>query len=211
MFTGIVRGVGEVAKADVREDAASLWIRSPILDDAGAGASVAVDGVCLTITEIEGDVCRFDVTRETISRTALRERLVGDRVNLERPLRAGEELGGHIVQGHVDGVGRVEGVTEEGPSKRVRIRTPAGLDRYLVEKGSVTVDGVSLTVTAVDATGFEVALVPHTLEATTLGEAAPGRKVNLEVDVLAKYVEKLLAPWTGTGGPGAGEDDAGYL
>ncbi len=182
MFTGIVER-GEVVKVEATPDGARLWIRSPILETCALGASVATNGVCLTVTDRDGDVCRFDVIRESLDRSALGDLEAGDRVNVERPVRAGDELGGHIVQGHVDGVGDVVSVSSEG---RMRVATP--LTRYIVEKGSITVNGVSLTVTAVDEAAFEVALIPHTLEVTNLGEAD---RVNIEVDVLAKYVEKL--------------------
>lgn len=187
MFTGIVTS-GEV----VSVEGGSLRVRGEVLADAEVGASVAVDGVCLTVVERRGDACRFDVSAETASRTTLGDKEPGDRVNLERPLRAGAELGGHIVQGHVDGIGRVARIAEDGSGGRVvRIACDAPLLRYVVEKGSVAVDGVSLTAARVDAGGFEVALVPHTLEVTSLGRYAEGRPVNIEVDVVAKYVEKL--------------------
>jgi riboflavin synthase len=190
MFTGIVEHLGEVVKV---EDGV-LWVSSPVLAGAAKGASVAVDGVCLTVTEREADLCRFDLSGETLERSTLGERRPGDAVNLERPLRAGDELGGHIVQGHVDGIGRVTAVAPEGAGTRMTVAVAAELLRYVVEKGSVTVDGVALTVTAVTAAGFEVALIPHTLAVTSLGDAEAGRRVNIEVDVLARYVEKLVAP-----------------
>ena len=152
------------------------------------GDSVAVDGVCLTVVANGGGALAFDVVPETLDRV----RPFGDRVNLEPALRAGEPLGGHYVQGHVDGVGTVTSAEQERDGARIRIDPPAELLRYVVEKGSITVDGVSLTVAAVDETGFEVALIPHTLEATTLSRLHPGDTVNLEADVLAKYVERLL-------------------
>lgn len=187
MFTGIVTS-GEVVGADER----ALRVRGPLLASAETGASVAIDGVCLTVAERDGDTCRFDLSPETASRTTLGQRSPGDRVNLERPLRAGAELGGHIVQGHVDGVGRVERVEADGRGGRtVRIACDPSVTRYVVEKGSVAVDGVSLTATEVGGESFEVALIPHTLEVTTLGAYAEDRRVNVEVDVVAKYVEKL--------------------
>jgi riboflavin synthase len=154
---------------------------------------VAVNGVCLTAVEPDGDGFSADVMEETLRRSSLGPLGTGDTVNLELPLRAGDRLGGHIVQGHVDGTGEVESVREEGLSRVVRIAAPDELLRYVVEKGSIAVEGVSLTVSAVDGDAFEVSLIPETLERTTLGAAAPGRTVNLEVDVLAKYVEKLKA------------------
>src|SRR4051812_30077195 len=179
MFTGIVREVGRVVSFDGHR----LVIDAQT--HAAAGDSIAVDGVCLTA--VDGSQLAFDVVDETLSRTTLGALGPGDRVNLEPALRAGEPLGGHLVQGHVDGLGRVRSVGEP-----VWIDPPAELLRYCVEKGSITVDGVSLTIAALDGEGFAVALVPHTLEATTLRELAPGDAVNLEVDILAKYVERLL-------------------
>jgi len=179
VFTGIVREVGRVESFDGHRLVVAGELR------AAEGDSVAVDGVCLTA--VDGMRLVFDVVDETLSRTTLGTLKAGDRVNLEPALRAGDPLGGHIVQGHVDGIGRVREVGD-----LVWVDAPADLLRYCVEKGSITVDGVSLTVAAVDEQGFGVALVPHTLEVTTLGGLTPGDAVNLEVDVLAKYVEKLL-------------------
>jgi riboflavin synthase len=188
MFTGIVER-GEVVEAR----GSHLVVRSSLLRDCENGASVSINGVCLTVTSRDGTTCSFDVVDETLARSSLGDLREGMRVSVERPVRIGDELGGHIVQGHVDGVGSVDGITPEGDGKRVRITTPDGLARYIVEKGSITVDGVSLTVTSVDDEGFEVALIPTTLELTTLGAADIGYRVNLEVDVLAKYVEKLVS------------------
>ena len=182
MFTGLVREVGSIA----------AWEGGRLVvacsTEASLGDSVALDGVCLTVVAAEPGRLAFDVVPETLDRVKPFRR----RVNVEPALRAGEPLGGHYVQGHVDGVGTVAAVAEEADGVRVRIEPPSELLRYLVEKGSVAVDGVSLTVAAVDGTGFEVALIPHTLAVTTLSELAPGRAVNLEADVLAKYVERLL-------------------
>jgi riboflavin synthase len=191
VFTGIIAAVGEVVKVEPGADDRRIWIESRDLADCAIGASVAVDGVCLTVTELDGDVARFDVSAESLARSTLGSKAPGDRVNLERPLRAGDELGGHIVQGHVDGVGAVTGVVLEGEGRRITLTVPIALGRYIVEKGSVTVDGVSLTATNVSDDGFEVALVPHTLAATTFGDVETGRNVNIEVDVLAKYAERL--------------------
>ncbi len=182
MFTGLVREVGTVASFK----AGRLVVEA---ETAGAlGDSVAIDGVCLTVVEAAPGRLAFDVVPETLARV----KPFGARVNVEPALRAGDPLGGHQVQGHVDGVGRVAAVTPEGDGVRVRVEAPPELLRYCVEKGSIAVDGVSLTVAAVDEQAFEVALIPHTLEVTTLSELAPGSPVNLETDVLAKYVEKLL-------------------
>jgi riboflavin synthase len=182
MFTGLVREVGTV----VSFEDGRLVVEAETSGE--LGDSIAVDGVCLTVVANGGGRLSFDVVPETLSRV----KPFGAAVNLEPALRAGDALGGHYVQGHVDGVGSVASVEEESDGVRIRIQPPRDLLRYLVEKGSIAVDGVSLTVAAVDETGFEVALIPHTLEATTLSALAPGRAVNLEVDVLAKYVEKLL-------------------
>jgi riboflavin synthase len=180
MFTGIVREVGTVA----RFDGSRLVVETGT--EAELGDSVAIAGVCLTVAAREDGGLAFDVVSETLGRTTLGSLSAGDKVNLEPSLRAGDPLGGHIVQGHVDGVGRLR---ERGDL--TWFDAPAEIVRYCVEKGSIAVDGTSLTVAATDEGGFAVALVPHTLEATTLGSLAPGDAVNLEVDVLAKYVEKL--------------------
>jgi riboflavin synthase len=182
MFTGIVRERGRVASFDDGR----LVVKSGI--SAEIGDSVSVDGVCLTVTDARDGRLAFDVMVETLGRA----KPFGSEVNLEPALRAGEPLGGHYVQGHVDGVGRVRSVEPEGDAKRVWVDAEPELLRYLVEKGSITVEGVSLTVAELGEGGFAVALVQHTLAATTLGGLAPGGKVNLETDVLAKYVERLL-------------------
>jgi riboflavin synthase len=185
VFTGLVREVGTV----VSLDGGRLRIASSI--EAAIGDSVAIDGVCLTVVDGDRSTLAFDAVPETLARTTLGQLVPGAAVNLEPALRAGEALGGHYVQGHVDGVGRVRSVEPEGDGKRLWVDPPAEILRYCAEKGSVAVDGVSLTVAAVDGEGFAVALIPHTLEATTLGSLAPGDEVNLEADVLAKYVERL--------------------
>jgi riboflavin synthase len=192
MFTGIVES-GEIVKVEPRDGALAVWVRSSIFDGAPTGASIAVNGVCMTVTEREGDICRFDAMTETLDRSALSQVAAGDRVNVERPLRAGDELGGHIVQGHVDAVGTITEVVREEGVVRVRVSPPRDLMRYVVEKGSITVDGCSLTVSALSDDWFEVALIPHTLAVTTFGDAREGRLVNLEVDVLARYVENMLS------------------
>jgi riboflavin synthase len=200
MFTGIIEATGVIVSIDGAESGRSIWVNSPALSDVEIGGSVAIDGVCLTATERDGDATGFDVAMETLARSALGGKTPGDAVNLERPLRAGDELGGHMVQGHVDGVGRIERIIDEGQSKRIHVSATPSVLRYLVEKGSVTIDGISLTVTAVDETRFEVAVIPHTMAVTTLGGAEVGRIVNLEVDVLAKYVERLVSPFQGVRG-----------
>jgi riboflavin synthase len=186
MFTGLVREVGTV----VSFEDGRLRVESSIV--AAIGDSVAVDGVCLTVVDGDRKTLAFDAVPETLSRTKLGRLEAGAGVNLEPALKAGETLGGHYVQGHVDGVGRVRSVEPEGEGKRVWLDAPAEILRYCVEKGSIAVDGVSLTVAGLDNAGFAVALVPHTVAVTTLGAAAPGDEVNLETDVLAKYVEKLV-------------------
>jgi riboflavin synthase len=195
MFTGIVAGLGEIVATDDGASGRRIRIRSDILGACEIGASVAIDGVCLTVVARDQGVCDFDVSRETVVRSALGRKNVGERVNLETPLRAGDEFGGHIVQGHVDEVGTVASVTGEEGGRRLRIRVRPESTRYVVEKGSVTLDGVSLTVTDVDDASFEVALIPHTLAVTTLGEVTVGRELNVEVDVIAKYVERLTGAW----------------
>jgi riboflavin synthase len=183
MFTGIVRERAKVASFD----RGRLVVESSL--DPMIGDSVAVDGVCLTVAERTNGSLAFDVMPETLQRA----KAFGAEVNLETALRAGDPLGGHYVQGHVDGVGWVRAVDPDGDSRRVTIEAPTDVLRYCVEKGSITVDGVSLTVTALTDDSFAVALVRHTLEATTLGSLEPGDELNLEVDVLAKYVERLAA------------------
>ena len=194
MFTGIVRERGRVAATDGGPAGMRLRIEAPATAAAVAvGDSVAIGGVCLTVVEVDGPELSFDAVPETLGRTALGRLRPGAGVNVEPALRAGEPLGGHIVQGHVDGVGSVRSVEPEGDGVRAWVDAPPEVLRYCVEKGSVAVDGTSLTVAALDDAGFAVALVPHTLAATTLGALAPGDAVNLEADVLAKYVERLLA------------------
>jgi riboflavin synthase len=191
IFTGLVTGTGIVESLRRDGDGARLRVRAELARELSAGDSIAVNGVCLTALDPDGGGFAADVMAETLRRSSLGPLAEGDVVNLELPLRAGDRLGGHVVQGHVDGTGTVEEVKEAGFARVVRIAAGPELLRYVVEKGSIAVDGVSLTVSAVDAGGFEVSLIPETLERTTLGTAAPGRTVNLEVDVLAKYVEKL--------------------
>jgi riboflavin synthase len=189
VFTGLVQEIGTV----VGLDGGRLTISAPqTAARVQTGDSVAVDGVCLTVVARNDPALGFDAVPETLARTALGALEPGDHVNLESALRAGDALGGHYVQGHVDGVGTVRSVRGEGDGRRVAFDGPPELLRHVVEKGSIAVQGTSLTVAGVDDHGFEVALIPHTLAATTLGALAPGDRVNLETDVLAKYVEKLL-------------------
>ena len=190
MFTGLVHRTGMVAGID----RGRLRIEAQPPGDLAKGASIAVNGVCLTVVEIDDTGFEVDVIEETLRRSSLGDLSDGDRVNLETPLRVGDPLDGHMVQGHVDGVGEVRALREEDISKVVRIAAAPELLRYVVEKGSIAVDGVSLTVSAIDDEALEVSLIRETLERTTLGQARPGRIVNLEVDVLAKYVEKAIRP-----------------
>lgn len=193
MFTGLIREVGRVLSREGGAAGVRLTIEAPqTAADTQVGDSIAIDGVCLTVVAVAGDTFAFDAVPETLDRTSLGTLDHGSRVNLEPALRAGEALGGHYVQGHVDGVGAVRTVEPEGDGKRIWFDAPPELLRYVVEKGSIAVQGTSLTVAAVNDAGFAVALIPHTLEATTLGALEPEDRVNLEADVLAKYVEKLL-------------------
>ncbi len=208
MFTGIVEELGELVSRDDRPDAARFAVRGPLTSsDARPGDSIAVNGVCLTVVDVDDDVFTADVIGETLRRSSLGPAAIGDRLNLERAAKLGHRLGGHLVQGHVDGTGTLLSRTAPQPGapwELVRIGMPAALARYLVEKGSITVDGVSLTVIEVGAEDFAVGLIPTTQQLTTLGGRRPGEVVNLEVDVIAKYVERLARPHLA-----ARSDDAG--
>ena len=194
MFTGIVEELGEVVGWEDQGDAARVTVAGPLVtSDAGHGDSIAVNGVCLTVVEHGEGRFTADVMRETLVRSSLGALGVGSRVNLERALRLSDRLGGHLVQGHVDGTGEVLAVTPAEHWTVMAVSLPAELSRYVVEKGSITLDGVSLTVSAVRDDALEVSLIPTTLELTNLGRKAVGDLVNLEVDVTAKYVERLLA------------------
>lgn len=194
MFTGIVRELGTIVSADEHGGARALVVRVPgIAASASTGDSVSINGCCLTVESVAGERLAFHAVAETVGRTTLGQVRAEDRVNVEPAVRAGDPLGGHYVQGHVDGIGRVQSVEAEGEGLRVFVEAPDDVLRYCVEKGSVTVDGVSLTVAELADDAFAVALVPHTLEVTTLSELAPGREVNLEADVLAKYVERVVS------------------
>lgn len=192
MFTGLIADLGRVEDVEADDEGATLRISTALAGELGEGDSIAVNGVCLTATRI--DAGRFDAQamRETLTRSTLGALVPGEAVNLELALRADGRLGGHIVQGHVDGAGTVAGVRQEGFSRVLAVDADPTLLPYLVEKGSVAVDGVSLTVSALREDGFEIALIPETLQRTTLGEATAGRRVNLEVDILAKHVQRLL-------------------
>jgi len=193
VFTGLVETTGTIEAIDRDESGARLAVTTPLAAELADGDSVAVNGVCLTARGVEDGRFAADVMEETLRRSSLGPLAEGDSVNLELPLRPSDRLGGHVVQGHVDGVGSVDSIRADGFARVVRVSAPADVLRYVVEKGSIAVDGVSLTVSAVDEAAFEVSLIPETLERTTLGAAEPGRPVNLEVDVLAKYVEKLMS------------------
>jgi riboflavin synthase len=194
VFTGIVRERGRLVGRNGDPDGAELVVEAPeTAAGTSVGDSVALDGVCLTATDVSDGRIAFHAVAETLRRSTLAALEPGAELNVEPALRAGEPLGGHYVQGHVDGVGRVTDTTPEGDGLRLRIHLPPELLRYCVEKGSIAVQGVSLTIAALDDEGIEIALVPHTLAATTLAALRPGAEVNLEVDVLAKYVERLIA------------------
>lgn len=198
MFTGIIQATGNIAALEARGgdvrigvDAAALAARVAV-ERLALGESIAVNGACLTVVAFDGRVFHADVSRETLSLTTLSDLAVGERVNLEAALRLGDPLGGHMVSGHVDGVARVVELTTEARSLRVHIEAPAPLARYIAPKGSVTLDGVSLTVNEVEGRRFGVNLIPHTVEVTNFAALAPGRRLNLEVDPIARYVERLM-------------------
>ncbi|MFP4073198.1 MAG: riboflavin synthase [Actinomycetota bacterium] len=193
MFTGIVEQVGTIAEAIDSDIGRRLVISSPGLDDLAVGGSISVNGVCLTAVDTDDDLVAVDVIPETLQRSNLGSLSQDSKVNLELAMPASGRFDGHIVQGHVDGVGTISGLDRnEDGGVVMTVDTPESLHRYLVEKGSVTIDGVSLTIAALTDQGFTVALIPHTLEVTTLGLRSPGEQVNLEMDVLAKYVERLV-------------------
>jgi len=192
MFTGIIEHRGSVARAESEAEGMRIVLDTGPLPVIEIGDSISLNGVCLTAVESGPGRVTVEVVKETLSRSTLGGLQTGDPVNLELPMRANGRFDGHIVQGHVDGVGEVVALEPEGGGMRMRVAVPAGLMRYLVEKGSLTVDGVSLTLAGVNGREVEIALIPHSLEVTTLGLRTPGEKVNLEVDVLAKYVERLL-------------------
>ncbi|WP_329122931.1 riboflavin synthase [Streptomyces sp. NBC_01353] len=195
MFTGIVEELGEVTAVEKLADASRFRLRGPLVTEgAKHGDSIAVNGVCLTVVEFGGGEFTADVMEETLKRSSLGALEVGSRVNLERPMAVGDRLGGHIVQGHVDGTGTILDRTPSENWEIVKVALPAHLSRYVVEKGSITVDGVSLTVVEAADDWFTISLIPTTLALTTLGIKQSGDPVNLEVDVIAKYVERLLGP-----------------
>jgi riboflavin synthase len=203
VFTGIVSATGTVLGLESREHSARLTVAAKdLLRGVRVGSSIAVNGVCLTIVQLNGGAFEADLAVETLRLTTLGRLEAGAPVNLELPLAVGDRLGGHLVQGHVDGVGLVTARREEGEAWWLEIAAPEPLMRYVIEKGSVTIDGVSLTVATVSEDRFTVCLIPHTCAVTTLGRLAPGAQVNLEMDVLAKYVERLVSPGRGASGAG---------
>jgi riboflavin synthase len=193
MFTGIIEVVGRVEELRSEGGSVRLVVSAPeVAAEVRIGDSIAVNGACLTVTRTGATSVSFDAVTETLEKTALAELSIGAEVNLERAMRAGARLDGHIVQGHVDGTGRVRSLEQSGEDVRLAIDCDGEFAQLLVEKGSVAIEGVSLTVVGVEAEGFDVALIPHTLSVTTLGGLAPGRRVNLEADVLGKYVKRYL-------------------
>lgn len=200
MFTGLVEEIGTVKRL-ARGTVYTLVVGSnKIINEVALGDSVAINGVCLTVTSMGSGELSFNAVPETVSRSTLKNLRPGDKVNLEAALRAGKMMGGHIVQGHVDGVGTIDSISSLAESKVIKINAPHEVLRYVVEKGSIAVDGISLTIAAVDDSSFTLAVIPHTLEMTTLPLRRPGDKVNLEADIIGKYVEKFLSGRGGSGG-----------
>ncbi|MFM8791624.1 MAG: riboflavin synthase [Solirubrobacterales bacterium] len=202
MFTGLIQDVGTVTGVERTDDGARLSFESALAPELSGGASVAIDGACLTVVEIGEGEFSVEAMNQTLGMTSLGDLSAGDRVNLEPALSAGDRLGGHIVQGHVDGVGVVSGVEDDGFSRRLEVDLPEGAGRYVIPQGSITLRGVSLTVTGVEQDVVAVALIPETLERTSLGELVEGDRINVELDVIARYVEKMLSPYGATPGPG---------
>jgi riboflavin synthase len=192
MFTGLVETTAQVRAVEPDGDGVRLEIETPLAAELSQGDSIAVNGVCLSASILRDGSFAADAMNETLSRTSLGALGAGAEVNLELPLRASDRLGGHVVQGHVDAVGEIDSVFEDGFARQIRVEAPPEVLRYVIEKGSIAVDGVSLTVAGLDDRSFTVSLIPETLQRTNLGHAGPGDRVNLEVDVLAKYVEKLM-------------------
>ncbi|HTJ41200.1 MAG TPA: riboflavin synthase [Kofleriaceae bacterium] len=194
MFTGLVEDVGSVIRADRRSDALVITVRPTAFaaSDVVLGESISHDGVCLTVTETSKDAYQVLAGAETLARTTIGDVRIGSKLNLERALRVGDRLGGHMVAGHVDGVGEITARRDLGANIIYTVRIPQGLAKYIVEKGSIAIDGISLTVNRADQESFDVAIIPHTASKTTLTDKPVGRRVNLEVDVIGKYVEKML-------------------
>lgn len=197
MFTGLIEDLGAVEAVERTDDGARLRISSRLASELALGDSIAVNGCCLTATAVEDGVFETEAMNQTLTVTALSEIGEGSKVNLELAMKAGDRLGGHIVQGHVDGVGTVASVEDDGFARRVRVELPPELIRYVVDKGSITLGGVSLTVAELGETWAEVSLIPETLERTNLGEVQVGSQINVECDIVAKYVERLVAPFAG--------------
>jgi len=197
MFTGLIEDVGTVESVDSTAEGTRLRIATSLTDEIELGDSVAVNGACLTASAVDAGAFETEAMNQTLEVTSLGGLRTGDRVNLELAMKASDRLGGHIVQGHVDGVGEVVSVADDGFARRVRCKVDAHLLRHVVDKGSVALDGVSLTVSALGEGWLEVSLIPETLERTNLGEVGPGRKINVECDVIAKHVERLMAPFGG--------------
>jgi riboflavin synthase len=197
VFTGLIQDVGTVESVESGADGARLRIATSLAGEIEPGDSVAVNGVCLTATGVDGTGIETEAMNQTLEVTALAGLEAGSRVNLELAMKASDRLGGHIVQGHVDGLGEVSSVEQDGFARRVRCKLDAHLLRYVVDRGSIALNGVSLTVAALGEDWMEVSLIPETLERTNLGEAEPGRKINVECDVIAKHVERLVAPFGG--------------
>jgi riboflavin synthase len=195
VFTGLIEDLGAVESVERTDDGARLRISSRLAGELALGDSIAVNGCCLTATAVDGDSFETEAMNQTLTVTALSDVDEGSKVNLELAMKAGDRLGGHIVQGHVDGVGTVAVVEDDGFARRVRVELPAQLLRYVVDKGSITLGGVSLTVAELGETWAEVSLIPETLERTNLGDLAPGSRLNVECDIVAKYVERLVAPF----------------
>ncbi|HEX6205943.1 MAG TPA: riboflavin synthase [Solirubrobacterales bacterium] len=195
MFTGLIEDLGTVENVERAGDGARLRVSSPLADELALGDSIAVNGCCLTATAVEDGAFETEAMNQTLTVTALSQIEEGTKVNLELAMKAGDRLGGHIVQGHVDGVGTVASVEDDGFARRVRISLPTQLLRYVVDKGSITLSGVSLTVAELGETWAEVSLIPETLERTNLGELQAGSQINVECDIVAKYVERLVAPF----------------
>ncbi|HMJ73165.1 MAG TPA: riboflavin synthase [Solirubrobacterales bacterium] len=197
MFTGLIQDVGTVESLDAGAEGARLRIATSLAAEIEPGDSVAVNGACLTATTVDGDGFETEAMNQTLAVTSLAGLEIGSRVNLELAMKASDRFGGHIVQGHVDGVGEVASIEADGFAKRLRVALDRDLLRYAIDKGSITLDGVSLTIAELGEDWLEVSLIPETLERTTLGEASPGRKLNVECDVIAKHVERLMAPFAG--------------
>lgn len=197
MFTGLIEDLGAIESVERTEDGARLRIASRLSGELALGDSIAVNGCCLTATSVEDRIFATEAMNQTLTVTALSDVSEGSKVNLELAMKAGDRLGGHIVQGHVDGVGTVASVEDDGFARRVRVELPPELLRYVVDKGSITLSGVSLTVAELGETWAEVSLIPETLERTNLGEAEAGSRLNVECDIVAKYVERLVAPFAG--------------